>query len=439
MRTAAFLGAILLSLASAPANDALDVLEGKKKAMDIPLPPAPEENTGGGESREPVVYIEPQWSPSPLDPVWSRAILFEDAGNPWIQQVAVTGFFEWQAAYGADAKVEKTESLPEKDVDLDGSLTRRARLGARLRAFRNTDIEANAEFAGNGDYRGVERLSAITEITPGTSVKYGKFRPAFTTEYATEDALLPYPDRSMLVNMLAPASTLGLMIGSRTGGWDCGAGWFSGDSNQNIPGFEGNGFLAFNLSRTFVEPSGQSVMRTRWHLDYIHNLDGSNSKAMPRYNVAGRTSTNGDQPVTRNPVFRSLFSTGLTIDRDDFSFTGDFMLANGETSAWGMTLGPSYWLLPGTLKLVGRYHYAATDDAGSLVATMGASADPAFQDSPFFIGDEYQSFYLGANLHLYQDQMILMGGFEQIILNDELGGKFNTDASMWHTGARLSF
>lgn len=421
----------------AHANEALDVLEGKKNAADVALPPATEESADQ-VSPESMVYIEPQWAPSPLDPVWARAILFEDATNPWIQQIAVTGFFEGQAAFGK-AEVDEVEDTPSRDVDLDGSRTRRARLGARLRTFRNTDIEATAEFAGNGDYRGVERLSARTEFAPGKSVKYGKFRPTFTAEYATEDAYLPYPDRSMFVNMIAPSSTLGIQYNHRGQNWDYGLGWFSSDAHPDLPGLEGEGFLSFNLSRTFIEPSGQSTMRTRWHLDYVHNLDGSQSGSVPRYDIAGRTSANGDQLVSQNPAFRHLFSTGVTIDQNDFSFTGDFMFAKGDTTAWGLTLSPSYWLLPGTLKLVGRYQYAGSDDPGALVATMGASADPAFDNSPFFIGDEYHSFYLGANLHLYEDQMILMSGFERILLKDEAGGNFDTDGAMWHTGAKVSF
>ena len=428
---------IILLIGSVHANDALDVLEGKKNASDIPLPPAAE-TSADEASPESLIYIEPQWPSSPLDPVWARAILYEDAANPWIQQMAVTGYFDGQAAFG-NADVSSAGDTPAKKVGLDGSRTRRARLGARLRAFRNTDIEANAEFAGDSSYQGIERLSAKTEITAGTSIQYGKFRPDFTTEYSTEDAYLPFPDRSMLTNMLAPASTLGVRYQKRGQNFDYGAGWFSSDSNPDLPGIEGEGFLSFNLSRTFIEPSGQSTMRTRWHLDYIHNLDGSASGSIPDYDIAGKTSANGKQLVSKNPAFRHLFSTGVTIDQGDFSFDGDFMFAKGDTTVWGLTLSPTYWLIPGTLKLVGRYHYAGSDDAGALVTTMGTSADPAFDDSPFFTGDEQHSFYLGANLHLYEDQVILMSGFESIELKDDAGAGFNTDASIWHTGAKVSF
>ncbi len=433
---------LLLAVATvASANEALDVLEGKKKASDIQLLPAEvvpgEEGSDQTVSKEDLIYLEPEWTPSPADAVWSRAILFEDAANPWVQQIAIAGMFDWQASYGK-AEVDAVATTASKNIDLDNTRTRRARLGARLRAFRNTDLEASVEFAGDNEYNGIEKLSARTEIAPGSSVQYGKFRPTFGPE-SSDAPYSPYPDRSMLTNMVAPGPSLGVMFNQLGQVWDYGFGWFSSDASSDIPSIEGDGFLAFNLSHTFVEPTGKSVIRTRWHLDYIHNLDGSGSGSIPRYNLAGKRSANGDQLVAQNPAFRHLFSTGISIDQGDFSFTGDFKLAKGDTTAWGVTLSPTYWLIPGAVQLVGRYQYAGSDEAGSLVSSLGTSSDLAFDDSPFFIGDEFHSFYLGANLHLYQNKMTLMSGFEQIIIKDEQGEKFNTDAAIWHTGARVSF
>ena len=115
------------------------------------------------------------------------------------------------------------------------------------------------------------------------------------------------------------------------------------------------------------------------------------------------------------------------------------MIAKGDSAAYGVTLAPSYWAIPGRLNIVGRYHYAVSDDAGGLITTMGTSSDPSFDNSPFFIGDEYSSFYLGANVHLYRDQIILMGGLEYGLLTDEQGANFNTEAWIWHAGAKISF
>ncbi len=437
MKIAISTGVILLSLAAVHANEALDVLEGKKNAADITLPPAAE----GTVARESLVYpeaVRPEWQTKIFDPVWARAVLFDDQSNPWVQHVAATGYFEWQFASGK-AEVDGVDATPGETVDLDSSRTRRARLGARIRAFRNTDIEAVGEIAGDADYSGLERLSARTEYLPGAGVTYGKFRPQYTAEYRQEPEFSPYPDRSMFVNMIAPASTMGIHFDYRRNDWEYGVGWFSSDADSYFPSFQGDGMLAFNIAHTSVEKSGDSLMRTRWHLDYIHNFDAGSSETIPRYNVAGRTSANGGQLVAQNPSFRHLFSTGFTLEQDRFSFLGDFMLAKGDTTAWGLTLAPSWWAMPGVIEIVGRYHYAGSDDPGALVATMGAAGDPYFDSSPFFIGDEYHSFYLGANAHAYQDRMVFMFGLENIILNDEAGAGFNTEAWIWHSGVKASF
>ena len=429
---------LLASLASlAHANEALDMLEADKKPTAAPA----SAGTTAGVLRENLVYPEavwPEWQTRAFDPVWARAVLFEDDSNPWVQHLAITGFFEWQAAFGK-AEVDGVDATPSENVDLDSSRTRRARLGARIRAFGNTDIEATGELAGNGDHSGIERLSARTELRPDTGVTYGKFRPQFTAEYRQEPEFSPYPDRAMLVNMIAPATTLGVQFDYRRNDWEYGLGWFSSDSDPYIPAPGGDGILALNLARTFVEPSGNTLMRTRWHLDYLHNFDAGNSDSIPRYDIAGRCSANGGQLVSDNPAFRHLFSTGFTLEQDRFSFLGDFMIGKGDTTAWGLTLAPTWWAVPGVVKIVGRYHYAGSDDPGSLVATMGASADPFFDSSPFFIGDEYHSFYLGANAHFYQDRLVWMNGLENIILKDEAGAGFNAEAWIWHTGVKASF
>ncbi len=420
-------------------NPALDLLEADKTPTSAPLVP-----TASGSSGRPpgtLVYPEqtwPAWQARTFDTTWARAVLFQNDANPYIQQIAITGFFDFQSSFGK-AEVEGIDGTSSKEVNLDSTRTRRARLGARLRAFGNTEIQASGEIAGDSGHSGIERLSARTEILAETGVTYGKFRPNFSSEYRQEPEFSPYPDRSMLTNMIAPQATLGIYLDHRRGDWEYGAGWFSADSNPNIPSLEGNGLLNFNLARTFVEAGEKSLTRTRWHLDYLHNLDGGKSGSLPRYDVKGRSSANGGQLVGGNPAFRHLFSTGFTLEQDRFSFLGDFMLAKGGTTAWGLTLAPTWWAIPGVLNIVGRYHYAGSDESGTLVTSMGPAADPAFDDSPFFIGDEYHSFYLGTNAHLYQDRLLFMGGLENVILKDEGGAGFNTEAWIWHAGLKAAF
>jgi hypothetical protein len=418
----------------ATANDALDLLEGNKRVEDVELPPLSEEEEAA-EAEKPAVFEPMEWPPSPLDPVWDRAILLDHPDHPWLQQLAVTGLYEWNGSWGS-AKIDGGA-----DRDLDTTRTRRARLGARMKIFGNTEIAAVGEFAGDARHRRLETLKGETEVHPGYFVEYGKYRPRFGIEQSKDPAEWLTPHRALLANMLMPASTLGVGIGHERGPWSGGLGWFSGAADRYFPGVSGNGVIAANLAYETAERlEDGEVMRSRWHLDYLMNLDRDESRSIPRFHPTGRRSANGAQAIGPRPGDRHLVSTGVELEGERFAFEGDFQFGHGDNlTAWGMTLAPSYWIMPGRLRMVGRYHYADTDDALGLVGGLGAGADPFFDASPVFAGDEFHSFYLGANVSLYRDKMVLLNGLEYALMKDDAGGGFETDAWIWHTGARVSF
>lgn len=430
---------LLLAAPFALANEALDVLEGKIDANSIILPPReiPEGEEAEEERVENIIYLPPEWAPSPLDAVWSRSILYDNSGNPFIQQFAVAGQYDFSASFGK-AETIPSGATPARNTDLDATRSRRARLGARIRAFNNTEIEAMGEFAGDSQYRGVERLKGYTQFSETTGVTYGKFRPNLGTESRVEPSLSPYPYRSTLHNMIAPAAALGVSIHHAGETLDYDIGWFSSDYDPDFGSMGGDGMLNLSVSRTYVERTGDTLARTKFHVDYLHNFDAGRSNPQG-YDIAGRRSANGNQLIVQNPAYRHLFSVGVKSESDSSSFSGDFQFAKGDSTVWGLTLGATHWLIPGTLNLVGRYQYAGTNDARGIVAAPGNSGDLRYDASSFFTGDEYHSFYLGANLHLYKDSLLIRNGVEYMILNDEAGQGFNTEAFTWQTGAQLSF
>lgn len=430
---------LLLAAPFAYANEALDVLEGKIDANSIILPPReiPEGEEAEQERVENIIYLPPEWAPSPLDAVWSRSVLYDNSANPFIQQFAVAGQYDFSASFGK-AETIPSGAIPARNTDLDGTRSRRARLGARILAFNNTEIEAMGEFAGDTQYRGIERLKAYTQVSETTGVTLGKFRPNFGTESRIEPSLSPYPYRGTLTNMVAPPAALGVSIHHAGETLDYDIGWFSSDFDPDFGSMDGDGMLNLSVSRTFVERTGDTLARTKWHVDYLHNFDAGRSNPQG-YDLAGRRSANGNQLIVQNPAYRHLFSVGVKMDSDSSSFSGDFQFAKGDSTVWGLTLGATHWLIPGTLNLVGRYQYAGTDDPRGIVAAPGNSGDLRYDASPFFAGDEYHSFYLGTNLHLYKDSLLIRNGVEYMILNDEVGNSFNTEAFTWQTGAQLSF
>ena len=97
---------LLLAAPFASANEALYVLEGKIDANSVILPPREvpagedaEDGEGSDGNVEDIIYLPPEWAPSPLDGLWSRSILYDNAANPWVQQFAVTGQYDVSASF----------------------------------------------------------------------------------------------------------------------------------------------------------------------------------------------------------------------------------------------------------------------------------------------------------------------------------------------------
>jgi hypothetical protein len=422
------------------ANEALDILEGKKDANDVVVaPPAGEAPilsgavgtpSADGKVTKPFVPSEPsafsKKSHEIFDPIWSKTTLIKDEENPYVQELTMIGLFEATGAWG---KVETTTATTTTQRNLDDIAMRRAQLGARMKAFYRTEVTGIVEMAGNSRMNGIQTLKARTEISENTGVTIGKFRPLSTQENGTPDGELLTNERSLMSNMIAPADSLGVMFDAKNKDWTYQLGWFSGDYSDMIPNVKDNGFINAGMAYETIGKTETGVpLRSRWYLNLLHNLDKDGSEVLPRH------------PHGSSAYYDDIVSTGFAIQQDRFGLQGDFTIARGDKNAWGFTLTPSYWIMPNTIQLVGRYHYADTDQINALSGGYGTSTDPFFSGNESVInGDEYHSFYFGANVHLYENRMILSNGIEYSIFKDELDSGDETKSLLWQSGARLSF
>jgi hypothetical protein len=432
----------LLFLLTVPSfgNEALDLLEGKKDPASVSVPPPAEDapvlsgaigaTNAEGKTARPYKPAAPSAfsvkSHEIFDPIWSRSVLYKDDQNPYVQEFSLTGLFEGAAAWG---KIDNELSSSPINDTVSIAEMRRAQLGARMKAFYRTEVTGVVEMAGPSRMNGIQTLKARTELTENTGITFGKFRPLSTQENNTPDASLLISERTLLSNMIAPADSMGVMFDATRKGWTYQLGWFSGDFSDNIPGFKDDGMINAGISYEKVgKAESGAPLRSRWYLNYVHNLHDEISEVIPRHRFAGATA------------FSNLYSTGFSIQQDRFGFMGDFTVARGDNNAWGITLLPTYWIMPGALQVVGRYHYADTDKQDALYGGYGPGADPFFQgNSPIVTGDEYHSFYLGANFHVYENRMIISNGLEYTLFRDDLDSETDTTSLMWQTGAKLSF
>lgn len=441
MKTRTLLALLALTTATF-ANEALDILEGRKKAEEVAVVPLPAgeaplsgaigATNADGKVVKPFVPSTPSAfsvkSHELLDPYWAKTTLFKSEENRYVQEFSIIGLFEGNAVWG-DVETTSAATPPVTTKEnVDDVVLRRAQLGARMKAFYRTEITGVAELAGPSRVNGIQTLKARTAITEETGVTIGKFRPLSTGENNTPDAALLTAERSLLSNMIAPADSLGIMFDAKNKNWNFNLGWFSGDFNDMIPGIKNDGFINAGMAYEKSAPTEVGpALTSRWYLNYLHNLDRDGSEVFPR---PGITAMN----------FTQVVSTGFTVQQDRFGFLGDFTMVRGDSNAWGMTLMPTYWIMPGTIQLVGRYHYADTDKINGTFGGFSTGADPFFDGAgPSVQGDEFHSFYFGADVHLYENRMILRNGFEYSLYRDELDSGSETESLLWQTGAKLSF
>ena len=427
-------------LASVQANEALDVLEGKKDATPGAAVTLPAEDAAliqgattpaatDGKVIKPYVAPVPseysRQSKQSFDPIWARTTIIKNEQNKYVQELSLIGLFEASAAWG-DVETTlngSTSTYRPNDVEL-----RRAQLGARMKAFYRTEITGVAEMAGPSRMSGIKTLKASTVLSDNFGLTLGKFRPLSTLENGIDDSQLLTTERALLSNLIAPADSLGIMLDAKKGDWRFNFGWFSNDFNEMIPGVDNEGFINVGVAYEKTSKTDSGVpLHTRWYLNYIHNMDRNFSEVIPRHEL------------TMNNTYGEIVSTGFTIQQDRLGFQGEFTIAQGDKSVWGMTLTPSYWIMPNTIQLVGRYHFADSDEKDALLTGYGPGADPFFESGPIYSGDEFHSFYLGANVHLYENRMVIYNGLEYTLFKDELDSGAETKSLLWQSGARLSF
>ena len=405
---------------SAAGNEALDLLEtdpGSGVGTVRTSGPDPVVERAARELRVlPDPALRERWNPE-LSPEFQIRLTEAEA---IVTDVALRGLFEWRMDTGDIRFSDDTEH------EVDSSRLRRARLGLALLAYYDTELLVEGMFDGDGDYRGLESLKARIPVGDRMALSVGKFPPPFSVEYSQDAAVRWFPELSPLVAQMAPANSLGALLEGQRTRWDWKIGWFSGDADRDVPAFDGNGYVLAGIGYAFDRTVGSAAYQ-RWHLDYIHNFDGSVSESVPL-------------------GYRNMVATGLQMSAGRFDLMGDLMLAKGDAgTVWGTSIAGGYWLLEDAVRIVARFDYARSDTDGGVlggwgVPRSGTDSVQAFGYPTVWAGQELRSIYSGLNIHLYEDNLILNSGVEYRRMYEVLGGSSDKlDALIWQLGGRLAF
>ena len=369
--------------------DALDAVSDRLSPEEILDETDPNDRPlGDGDASAVAPFDDPYDNGRPiLDSIWLLPLIYQNEANPYIQEFKIKGRYQWR-----NAEVNSDQG----DDKLHES--RRARLGATMRLLYNVEIQGEInlvdEYAapgGDSGYEGIDTLYATVNITEGLDFSFGKMKPKFTYEYTADSAEFPILERSLLVEQIAPAKSTGFALTGETGNWEFEFGVYSGERSDGLSSFNDGLFYHARATYDFSDPDIDEILdREFWHFDYIYNSDADINTAVTGY--------------------RHGFATGVYLENGPFSLAADVMYATGERDVWGASIIPAIFLIENKLQLVGRYHFADTDDDdGLMLRPRYEQQAPEIQT---IYGDEYHSFYTGLNYYFYGNRIKFMTGLE---------------------------
>jgi phosphate-selective porin OprO and OprP len=346
-------------------------------------------------------------SASVFDTLWALPVLYSDKSNPVVQRLALIGRY-----HGQYYTVDADELGNDSDWD-----NRRARIGVKAEFFRMISFEGQMNVDVDNDRSGlfdsVEDLYVDIEPSGDFGLSIGKHKPYLTREWNTSSNRIKTMERSLLVNQIIPDKIYGVTAFGRGGGLLWRGGVFSGTYTDRweLPDFDG-GYL---LNASLGYDTGK---RGQVRLDYLYN-DGD------RLNFVATKPYEHSLSLNYNGTFGKL---GVTFDLI-------YAAGSGEVpDVWGIVLMP-YYAITDKLEGVFRYTYADSDAGNGI--RLASRYERRVDNLETDRGENYNSFYLGANYYIYGDKLKLMTGVEYSTADLSKGAGW--DSWTWFGGVRFHF
>jgi len=344
---------------------------------------------------------------SVFDTIWALPVLYSDKSNPVVQRLALIGRYHGQY-YAVDANEFG------RDSDWDN---RRTRVGIKADLLRMVSFEGqmniDVDNERSGLFDSVEDL--YFNFTPSESfgLSVGKHKPYLTREWNTSSNRIKTMERSLLVNQIIPDKIYGVTAFGKGGGFLLQGGVFSATYTERweLPDFDG-GYL---INASLGYDTGN---RGQVRLDYLYN-DGD------RRNFVATKPYEHSVSLNYNGTFGRL------------AITADLIYAAGSGSVsdvWGIVLMP-YYKITDKLEGVFRYTYAGSDSEGGI--RLASRYERRVDNLETDRGDDYHSFYLGANYYIYGDKLKLMTGVEYSTADLRDGSEWGSWT--WIGGVRFYF
>jgi phosphate-selective porin OprO/OprP len=379
------------------------------------------------DSREPTgVLVGKLEGETPIERLASLPILYKNAGNPAIQELAIVGQLQTQYAYGSDASGEfGTMDFP--DASTWGNIeVRRFRLGLKGRLFEKLTFlnltDLNPDFSPRFYKRTPETYFTYSQ-SDGFNLSAGKTELKFNREqeYSSRD-FLPF-ERSALGNMFYGGELTGAWVCGKgiAGGWLYYLGCYSNDRQDEWPDFNGGAMILTKVGFNYTSKTHLDLAEVKVQL--LHNTE-------PGY---------ADSPsCLASPSYSDCISISNQIADGRFGLTAEFLWgdgANGRPDVSGFSVMPTY-SFSDKLQWISTLEVAASSEENGVFLPIRYEAlSPGAGDKS---GDTYFAGYTGLNYYIHGHNLKLMSGVKYSYLDGGAGGG-DFDGWTWLAGVRMAF
>ncbi len=338
-------------------------LAGSMASGGVNLSPMPNETSNHEPEQQSIL----QW-------LQDAPVLYENSRNPIVQELRIEGRYHGQHQW-----------VRSNRGDADGWEDRRARLGAEASLFHKLTVSATINLHTEEDlspvYESLDSAAVSLSLSDGVELKLGKFKPRWSHEWSTSSKRILTFERSLLVNQTRPKKSTGMAVSGKAGNWTYLTGMFSGDLNDEFGDLDGGWFGLGSIAYDFSERVG--LDRLSWRADYLYN--------------------DPKQGDTAAPLYQHSFATSVSVGKDPFAWTNEFIYATG----WSPDVfGVSSLLsvdLTNKWQAVFRYQYAHGENDSLRVQKRYERQAPNLTDGGR--GGDYHAIYAGLNYYVFGDQL----------------------------------
>ncbi len=362
---------------------------------------------------------------SAYDRLWSVPLLYQNAENPLLQELAFQGQLQTQYAYGSDASGNfGSGDLPETgnwgDVDV-----RRFRLGMKARFLRTLKFHSLLDINPDLSPRIYKRTAeAYLTWAPADAfnLSAGKAELKFTREQEISSREILTLERSQLVNMFYGGELTGAWISGKNiaGGWLYELGAYSNDRTDEFSHFHGGTMILPKIGYNYTKLTAFDNAQVELH--YLHNTEpGARSPGDPD-----------------SPSFSDALALSNELADGRFTLSTELFFGRGalaQADVFGLTVMPTYYFTD-KLQLVTNFQLAGSPQENGV--SLPYRYEGQAENSGDARGDAYFAGYAGLDYYFYGHKLKVLSGVKYSYMD---GGSGGGDFNGWTflAGARMAF